>query len=222
MQPSAILFDLDGVLVDSETIANTIWVKTLADFGLQVSPHSFMKKSVGKTFPQVLSALLQDYAWEAPIDFLDTLEGRLNNAFDSVPEIEGAKKTLQALTKAGIPFAVGSNSERGRLHLKLGASGLADLVAPHAYDPSWVQFKGKPAPDLYLFAAAQLGVPIERCLVIEDSLTGMQAGVSAGATVCAFLAHNPSELEQASIKALGINHEVSSHTELRQLLGLKP
>ncbi|MCD0167396.1 HAD hydrolase-like protein, partial [Deinococcus sp. 12RED42] len=151
----AVLFDLDGVLVDSEALAADVWVRTLAEHGLPLPLNDFAHLAVGQTFPNVLVRLSELHGWTPTDAFLPTLETRFNAAFDTLDAIEGARATLEALRRVGVPFAVGSNSERGRLHMKLASAGLAGLVGAHAYDPSWVGGRGKPEPDLYAFAAAQ-------------------------------------------------------------------
>lgn len=216
-----VLFDLDGVLVDSEALAADVWVRTLAEHGLPLALNDFAHLAVGQTFPNVLVRLSDLHGWTPTDAFLPTLETRFNAAFDSLDAIEGARDTLDALRRAGVPFAVGSNSERGRLHMKLASAGLAELVGAHAYDPSWVGGRGKPEPDLYAFAAAQLGVDITRCVVVEDSVPGATAGVRAGATVIGLLATGHAHPDNAAhLLAAGVSRVVTSHTQLQEALGL--
>lgn len=216
-----VLFDLDGVLVDSEALAADVWVRTLAEHGLPLALNDFAHLAVGQTFPNVLVRLSDLHGWTPTDAFLPTLETRFNAAFDSLDAIEGARATLEALRRAGVPFAVGSNSERGRLHMKLASAGLAELVGAHAYDPSWVGGRGKPEPDLYAFAAAQLGVDITRCVVVEDSVPGATAGVRAGATVIGLLATGHAHPDNAAhLLAAGVSRVVTSHTQLQEALGL--
>lgn len=217
----AVLFDLDGVLVDSEALAADVWVRTLAEHGLPLPLNDFAHLAVGQTFPNVLVRLSDLHGWTPTDAFLPTLETRFNAAFDRLDAIEGARATLEALRRAGVPFAVGSNSERGRLHMKLASAGLAGLVGAHAYDPSWVGGRGKPEPDLYAFAAAQLGVDITRCVVVEDSVPGATAGVRAGATVIGLLATGHAHPDDAAhLLAAGVSRVVTSHAQLQEALGL--
>ena len=217
----AVLFDLDGVLVDSEALAADVWVRTLAEHGLPLPLNDFAHLAVGQTFPNVLVRLSDLHGWTPTDAFLPTLETRFNAAFDSLDAIEGARATLEALRRAGVPFAVGSNSERGRLHMKLASAGLAELVGAHAYDPSWVGGRGKPEPDLYAFAAAQLGMDITRCVVVEDSVPGATAGVRAGATVIGLLATGHAHPDDAAhLLAARVNRVVTSHAQLQEALGL--
>lgn len=217
----AVLFDLDGVLVDSEALAADVWVRTLAEHGLPLPLNDFAHLAVGQTFPNVLVRLSELHGWTPTDAFLPTLETRFNAAFDRLDAIEGARATLEALRRAGVPFAVGSNSERGRLHMKLASAALAELVGAHAYDPSWVGGRGKPEPDLYAFAAAQIGVDITRCVVVEDSVPGATAGVRAGATVIGLLATGHAHPDDAAhLLAAGVSRVVTSHAQLQEALGL--
>ncbi|WP_230273230.1 HAD family hydrolase [Deinococcus sp. 6YEL10] len=217
----AVLFDLDGVLVDSEALAADVWVRTLAEHGLPLPLNDFAHLAVGQTFPNVLVRLSDLHGWTPTDAFLPTLETRFNAAFDRLDAIEGARATLEALRRAGVPFAVGSNSERGRLHMKLASAGLAGLVGAHAYDPSWVGGRGKPEPDLYAFAAAQIGADITRCVVVEDSVPGATAGVRAGATVIGLLATGHAHPDDAAhLLAAGVSRVVTSHAQLQEALGL--
>ena len=215
----AVLFDMDGVLVDSEIVSGRVWTQTLAEHGLSFTEAEFMAQAVGSSVPNLYAGLERDHGWKRPDTFEPALEARLTDAFSVVAEVPGAAQTLRALAAAGVPFAVGSNSTRDRLHLKLKAAGLAELVGIHAYDPSNVGGRGKPLPDLYVFAAQQLGAKVERCLVVEDSLPGLAAGLSAGAAAWGFTGGGHDANGEA-LKEAGAERVVASHAELREALGI--
>ncbi len=217
----AVLFDLDGVLVDSELLANRVWVTLLAKHGLNISHADFLARSVGLSLKNLYLELEKEFGWKRPEGFEAQSDAALNASFEKVPEVPGAAQTLAALTAAGLPFAVASNSRRDRLDLKLKAAGL-DRAAQYSFDPAQVGGRGKPLPDLYQFAAAQLGADISRCLVVEDSVTGVQAGVAAGATVWGLLAgeHVHDGLGEL-LQAAGAAKLVHSHAELVAALGLR-
>lgn len=179
----AVLFDCDGVLVDSESIANRVWTAILAEHGLTLDAHDFLRRSVGTTLTALYEGLALDYRWTRPPTFDADLDARLAAAFEGVPPVPGAAELLAALP---IPFCVASNSREDRLHLKLGAAGLAPLLGDRVFHPGLVA-RGKPAPDLFLHAAAALGAAPARCLVVEDSVLGTRAGVAAGMTVWGFV-----------------------------------
>ena len=216
----AVLFDLDGVLVDSELLANRVWVELLARHGLQISHADFLERSVGLSLGALYLRLESEFGWTRPEGFEALSDAALSASFASVTQVPGALQTLEALTQAGLLFAVASNSRRDRLDLKLQVAGLAG-AARHTFDPAQVGGRGKPLPDLYEFAARQLGADVRRCLVIEDSPTGVQAGVSAGATVWGLLAggHVHGALGE-QLLAAGASRLVASHAELLGALGL--
>lgn len=216
----AVLFDLDGVLIDTETVIGALWADIFRGQGLDLSAQEITRLTSGQRFEGVLEALETGRGWKAPEDFLPLLDTRFNAAFDEVPRIPGSRDTLLALQSAGVPYAIASNSAASRLRLKLDGADLSDLT-PYAYDPSCVGGRGKPQPDLYLYAAAQLGVPIAGCIVIEDSLPGARAGVAAGATVWALLAGGhilPGD--EAAMLEVGAAQVLHSHEALRTALGV--
>ncbi|THF88116.1 HAD family phosphatase [Deinococcus sp. KSM4-11] len=218
---AAVLFDLDGVLIDTETIIGALWAEIFAERDLHLSAAEITRLTSGQRFEGVLRQLDEERGWKAPEDFLPMLGERFNGAFSHVPVIDGAADTLRALKAAGIPFAVASNSEKNRLHLKLDGAGLTALVGPHAYDPSVVGGVGKPDPALYEYAATQLGVPVTRCLVVEDSAPGARAGVASGATVWGLLAGGHlSHDGRDALAEVGVTRFLDSHAELREALGI--
>ena len=220
-QFQAILFDLDGVLADSELLSVRVWVDLLGEHGLGISHAEFMTRAVGLSLQALYAGLERDLGWTRPESFDARSDAALAESFLSVREVPGAGQTLAALHRAGVPFAVASNSRRDRLDIKLRAAGLTDAVQ-HSFDPSQVGGRGKPLPDLYLHAAAALDADIRRCLVIEDSPTGVQAGAAAGATVWGLLAgeHVHDGLDE-QLTAAGAAKLVHSHAELRQALGVE-
>lgn len=217
----AVLFDLDGVLIDTEASITALWAEIFAGHDLHFTPQEITRLTAGQRFEGVLHQLEEQRGWRAPEDFLPMLDERFNRAFEHVPVIDGASQTLAALERAGIPFAVASNSEHNRLFLKLEGAGLFPFLQGRAFDPSLTNRIGKPAPDLYLYAARQLNVPIERCLVIEDSVPGATAGVTAGAATWGFLAGTHIQVDdEQRLRDIGVSRIVHSHAELRAALGI--
>ncbi|PYE54949.1 HAD family hydrolase [Deinococcus yavapaiensis] len=218
----AVLFDLDGVLIDSEGLSGQVLLSLLGEHALPFTHEEFSRRAVGASFPVLFEGLERDFGWVRPNGIDARIDAGLAAALTSVPAIEGAADTLRALARRGVPFAVASNSRRDRLDLKLRASGLDVLLDGRSFDSSMVGGRGKPNPDLYAFAAASLGVDVTRCLVIEDSVPGATAGVSAGATVWGLLAgghvHPNSALE---LERAGVQRTLRSHEELRTSLNLE-
>ena len=216
----AVLFDCDGVLVDSEGAANRVWVALLAAHGLAFAPADFLLYSVGRTLSGLYAGLERDFGWTRPPTFDAELDAALQLVFRTMRPVPGAPELLAALRAAGLPFAVASNSRRDRLDLKLAASGLAPLLAGRVHDPSQVA-RGKPAPDLYLHAASGLGVAPARCLVVEDSVLGVSAGVAAGMTVWGFMGGDHSgEHAAPTLLAAGAARTFGRLADLGSALGV--
>ncbi|MEO1135661.1 MAG: HAD-IA family hydrolase [Pseudomonadota bacterium] len=190
MKPDAIIFDCDGVLVDSEVLAIKGERIALEALGLRYSSPEYVRKFVGLHDTAFFSALRQDYLAahdvEAPDDFEDrVLEGRRRERH----LLEMVKDADQALCAARVrvgQLAVASSSRAHFLKSKLERTGLLELAAPHIYSADLV-LHGKPAPDIFLYTAEKLGVDPVRCLVLEDSENGVMAGRAAGMTVWGFL-----------------------------------
>ncbi|ADV67225.1 HAD family hydrolase [Deinococcus maricopensis] len=215
----AVLFDMDGVLVDSEHAANQVWVRLLAQHGLHLTPDVFMTYSVGATLTTLYAHLERDHGWTRPGTFDALLDAEMHETFRGVPQVPGAEDTLRALAHAHVPFAVASNSRADRLQHKLTEAGLADHTAGRAYHPQDVGGHGKPEPHLYQHAARELGVDLTRCLVVEDSVPGVTAGVAAGATVWGFLGGSHGANGEALLAA-GAARLIASHADLRAALGV--
>lgn len=197
---SAIVFDVDGVLVDSEPLHTWTWEKVLTGYGIDIAPGE-IDRYVGIPCTE----LFKDYRAREGDRLPESAMEEKRALFDEImPErlraMEGAPAVLRALHRRGMPLAAASNSPVGRVEKMLEIVGLwryftaaagIDEV-PHA----------KPAPDVYLLACERLGVAPSRCLAVEDSPTGVTAAVAAGMTVWGY-AHGFGEkaLEEAGARA---------------------
>ncbi|MEH6738826.1 MAG: HAD family phosphatase [Sulfitobacter sp.] len=181
-KPDLVLFDCDGVLVDSEHITSSVLQDDLARHGLIIPNAEIDALFVGGTMAGVMhtarsmGATLSD-------DWLDHIYGRvflaLGKLCKPIPGIEGA---LDALDEAGIPYAIGSNGPLAKMDVTLRCTGLWSRFEGRVYSAHDCA-ASKPAPDVYLKAAADAGIAPTRCAVIEDSATGARAGVAAGMPV---------------------------------------
>jgi HAD superfamily hydrolase (TIGR01509 family) len=181
-KPDLVLFDCDGVLVDSEHITSSVLQDDLARHGLNIPNAEIDALFVGGTMSGVMhtarsmGATLSD-------DWLDHIYGRvflaLGEQCKPIPGIEGA---LDALDEAGIPYAIGSNGPLAKMDVTLRCTGLWSRFEGRVYSAHDCA-ASKPAPDVYLKAAADAGIAPTRCAVIEDSATGARAGVAAGMPV---------------------------------------
>lgn len=178
-----VIFDCDGVLVDSERIAVELDVEMLAHFGLDLTREQIIARFVGRS-PSVMNEAIEAHlghplppGWNAPF------RPRFDERF--ARELTAVDGVVQALDQIDVPMCVASGSDLDRLDYKLGLTGLHDRFAGAIFSSSQVAC-GKPAPDVFLFAAECMGVAPERCAVIEDSPFGVQAANAAGMEAFAY------------------------------------
>jgi HAD superfamily hydrolase (TIGR01509 family) len=187
-----VIFDCDGVLVDSEPITNRLIQQSLAAHGLALSLEEVMGSFVGGTMMGVFEKARAMGA-RLPEDWVDQIYEAMFEALGKEVElIPGAAGVLDALDAAGVPYAVGSNGPHRKMRITLARTGLADRLAGRVYSREDVA-NPKPAPDVYLKAASDAGIVPARCAVIEDSVSGARAGKAAGMTVFGFAAETPAE-----------------------------
>lgn len=190
MTPAAVLFDCDGVIVDSEGIDVDHIAGELAKLGIDLDHAGVAAMFVGKTLPGVARALAAD-GHPIPQDWArTTYDGLYARLAEGTPLIDGVEAVFEALDAAGIPYAVGSNGEIAKMHTTLPQHpGIWARVKDHLYSG---QDLGRPKPDpgLYLHAAKALGVAPGDCVVIDDSVSGCRAGVAAGMRTLGFAEHD--------------------------------
>jgi HAD superfamily hydrolase (TIGR01509 family) len=183
----AVIFDCDGVLVDSEVLAVEVELASLAEVGLHYDEEEFKARFMGMSTPAFFDALDADhrvhFGRDLPDGFRDLCSARYRAAWHRLAAVPGAR---EAVAKVSCLKAVASSSSDEGLARKLKLTELWDLFAPHIYSADHVTH-AKPAPDLFLYAADALGVAPERCLVLEDSGNGVRAARAAGMTVWGFL-----------------------------------
>ena len=186
--PAAVIFDCDGVLVDSEPIMNREFCVMLNELGLAYTPESAITTFMGRTMKSCLAILERDLGGPVPDDFLTRLEERAYAAFRrELTPVAGITTVLDALDTAGIPFAVASSGSHQKMHTTLGITGLLDRLRDKLTSGTEVA-NGKPAPDVFLLAAERLGHAPDSCLVIEDSLLGIEAARAAEMQVIGYAA----------------------------------
>ncbi len=183
----AVIFDCDGVLVDSEAIYHAVELAILAEMGLIYDPHEFKARFMGMSDTTFHAALEEDARVRLGRSITAELKVRFLERSAAVKErlvaVPGAAKAVDAV---GLPKAVASSSTTSALEFKLKRTGLWDRFAPHVYSADHVTHS-KPAPDLFLFAARALDIDPAGCLVIEDSVNGVRAGLAAGMRVWGFM-----------------------------------
>jgi HAD superfamily hydrolase (TIGR01509 family) len=183
IRPDLIIFDCDGVLIDSEVLSCRCLSETLATYGIDLGVDQALDLFLGRS----VTAVFQHYqalGRTIPEQFAAELAARVRAAFvSSLRPIEGAKSVLEGLR---IPHCVASSSDVDRVSFSLALTGLAPHFDTRLYTSQMVA-RGKPAPDLFLYAAERMQADPHRALVIEDSVSGVKAGKAAGMTVWGFV-----------------------------------
>jgi HAD superfamily hydrolase (TIGR01509 family) len=174
--PELVIFDCDGVLVDSELIAVEIDREVLRMVGIELSETEIVERFVGRS-AAVMDAMIEEHLrGPVPQSLRQTFDRMYQDAFDArLTAVAGIEDALDRIEQS---VCVASSSTPRSLRHKLELTGLYERFDGHVYSASQVP-RGKPAPDLFLFAADQMGVPPEHCVVIEDSPYGLQAARAA-------------------------------------------
>jgi HAD superfamily hydrolase (TIGR01509 family) len=178
-----LIFDCDGVLVDSELIANAVLAELITALGHPTTVEDSIRTYTGRSLKDVLATAEKLLGRAIPQDTGDDYGRRLFDRFRrELTAVEGVQAAIAAL-----PYrrCVASSSAPERLTLALEVTGLAPLFGPSVYSAVHVP-RGKPAPDLFLFAACAMGEPPADCIVIEDSPLGVEAAIAAGMRVIGF------------------------------------
>lgn len=178
-----VIFDCDGVLIDSEHISARMLIAELARLGVEVTPEYVSRNFLGRSYPVVMEQIRNDYGIDLPPEFEEDYRRRLLKAFEQdLVEMPGVRRVIEGLRTR---YCIATSSSPVRLARSLELCGLTELFAGLTTTASEVK-NGKPAPDLFLLVCARMGVTPERCLVIEDSLNGVRAGLAAGMQVWRF------------------------------------
>jgi HAD superfamily hydrolase (TIGR01509 family) len=182
--PDLVIFDCDGVLVDSEIIAYRVFAECLNEAGVMLSVDEAMAFGVGKSATILVAAAEKEFGRSLPVNFMENMRARVMAAFTQ--ELKAVEGIIELLAALKLKRCVASNSHIDWVRHALTTTGLSPHLDSHIYTAAMVE-RGKPAPDLFLFAAAQHGVRPEKCLVIEDSFSGVSAALAAGMPVIGFV-----------------------------------
>ena len=216
--PSLVIFDCDGVLVDTEPVANRLLVRLMAEVGYDISYEEcrrlFVGRSLGAVIAHVEEALGRPLGAHWP-DYIrdETLKEFAKGEVSAIP---GVEELVQAFRAAGMPYCVASSGKLEKMRFTLGATGLLPLVEDVLYSAQMVE-RGKPAPDLFLHAAKEMGHEPAACLVIEDSVPGVQAAVAAGMPVIGYV--GDPHTDAAALEREGA-HVVSDMSALSRIIDL--
>jgi len=184
MKIELLVFDFDGVLVDSEVIANKVLAGVLTEMGYPVTAAESVLRFTGMNGRRIRAEVEGEMGRPLPKDFEATMSGRARALFETdLAPISGAAALLQTLDGAR---CIASNSGHAWIQRALHTTGLAPYFDSAALFSAADVATGKPAPDLFLHAAARMGADTADCVVIEDSPLGVAGGVAAGMTVVGF------------------------------------
>jgi HAD superfamily hydrolase (TIGR01509 family) len=210
-----VIFDCDGVLVDSEVISCRAHAETLTDHGYPITPGEVLDRFLGMSDREARLSIEAELGRKLPDDFEDLLKRaalqRYAHELRPISHVDGAIDAI------GLPKCVASSGTHEKIRHGLTCAGLFDRLAPHIFSATQVE-RGKPAPDLFLFAAERMRAAPGRCLVIEDSLHGIAGARAAGMTVLGF--HGGSHCRpgcDATLRAAGAH---GTFDDMRQLPGL--
>lgn len=217
----AIIFDCDGVLVDSEVLAMRAERGALAAMGLSFTREEYMRRFIGMHDDAFLAEVTKDFQERlgaAPGDLETRLLDARRKEMKSLTVIEGAAHALRVTRNANYAIAIASSSRAHFLESKMKRTSLWDHAAPHVYSADLVA-RAKPAPDIFLYAAAQIDVASADCVAIEDSENGVRAAVAAGMTVWGFLGGgHVSDGHDERLAAAGATRMISNHAEFAEII----
>lgn len=212
MNVKCIIFDCDGVLVDTEKIGNQILINMAAEYGFKMELEEAYRNFNGRNLKSCFLHIENAIGQKLPEDFED--QYRINSFEAFKKEARPVEGVVEFISKLKIPYCVASSGPVEKIRLNLGNAGLLEQFENKIYSSYTIQ-KWKPDPDIFLFAASQMGFEVNECIVIEDSIAGVMAGVKGGFKVYGFAnEHNASDLKQEGAILF------SSFQELRAMLDL--
>jgi HAD superfamily hydrolase (TIGR01509 family) len=209
-----IIFDCDGVLVDSEPLSMRADVALLRRFGIEISEAEAHQRFVGTTFQAMLDMMTAQHGVSFPKDLHDVKNATVEDLYRSELKIvDGVAEVLSALKLRGVSISIGSNSPRKRVELAIELTGIAkhfDRIVTYQDVAD-----GKPAPDIFLRAAKLAVATIDECLVVEDSVTGTTAATAAGIRTVGFTGTHAHPLQHAAdLKKAGAVTVIAQMTNL--------
>jgi HAD superfamily hydrolase (TIGR01509 family) len=212
LQPiELVIFDCDGVLVDSELITARVFGAMLRELGLPCTLEFLFENFVGRSMRQCCDQLTVLLGRELPEDFLQQYHLRSTEALEAeVQAVQGVEDVIEGLE---VPYCVASSGSDAKMTTTLGVTGLLPRFRGRMFSAADVA-RGKPAPDVFLHAASKCGVAPAACAVIEDSPAGVEAGVAAGMTVYGYCAYTSAP----RLLRAGAHHTFDSMAALPELL----
>jgi HAD superfamily hydrolase (TIGR01509 family) len=183
-----VIFDCDGVVVDSERIVQDVFGKFIRSFGVRLTEAEMNERFSGLRLSECLAVVEQLTGRPVPDGALDAyIADRDRVLREQIEPIDGIRAVLEELT---IPYCIASSGNHDKMRITLGTTGLLPLFEGRIFS-AWDVPRGKPAPDVFLHAAEGMGIAPKRAVVIEDSVNGVLAGCAAGMTVLGFVGLTP-------------------------------
>jgi HAD superfamily hydrolase (TIGR01509 family) len=215
LQTDLVIFDCDGVLVDSEVISCRAHSQILTRHGYPITPEQVFDRFLGRSMRQATLEVEAELGHSLPDDFHTQVYAEIFRLFAA--SLEATPHIDEALAAIALPVCVASSGPPEKISASLNRVGLYDRFAPHIFSAVQVP-NGKPAPDLFLFAAEQMRTSPARCLVIEDSVSGIAGALAAGMTVLGF--HGGSHCRPGYADTLRAAGAAMTFDDMRQLPGL--
>ena len=188
LRPDLVIFDCDGVLVDSEPIAARLTAEAVSELGWQMSAEVAKAEFLGDTFTNIIRRVEEKLGHGVPTDWPARSQANLLAALERELEpVAGVRGVIDTLVAAGVSLAVGSQGTHEKMKLTLGVTGLLPYFEGRVFSASQVA-RPKPAPDLFLLAAQTLGFSPSQTVVIEDSTRGVNAALAAGMRILGYTA----------------------------------
>ncbi|AGW88518.1 HAD family phosphatase [Cupriavidus sp. DF5525] len=214
-----VIFDCDGVLVDSEPIVNRVLNQMLNELGIEISLEDSTRLFLGRAVREELEMIERMRGAPLPENWLSTWLARRNAVLEAeVAAVAHVRDAIGKIAATGMPVCVASGADRIKVKLQLTKTGLVELFQQdereHIFSATEVA-RSKPAPDVYLLAARTMGVAPGRCAVVEDSPTGVTAGVAAGMTVLGYAERN----DAALLRGAGAHTIFTDMRDLPELVG---
>lgn len=221
LSPNAIIFDFDGVLLESEFESNRHLAHLLTELGHPTEPEEALANFSGLAGKDFIAAIETRIGQSLPPEFRERRKDEAQRALnDGIAAVDGAIEFVLSLP-GSLPRAVASSSSTNWIRTHLENLGLAAAFGDHLYSGAEHVERGKPAPDLYLLAARQLAVPIEECVILEDSEVGAAGALASGARVIGLAAGRHCLDDHGDrLRALGVKHVAYSFEEVKRLLNL--
>ena len=178
-----VIFDCDGVLVDSELISCRAHARTLSRHGYAITEQQVLERFLGVSDREARATIEAEIGRKLPDDYEAEIKATILNAYGR--DLRAIPFVADAIAAIELAKCVASSGTPEKIQHGLSCAGLHDLLAPHLFSATQVA-RGKPAPDLFLFAAKRMHVPAARCVVIEDSVPGITGALAAGMRVLGF------------------------------------